>query len=451
MKGFASFCLLLSVSTLTYAKDFYIDPVHGTPNGNGSKAAPWPSLNWVLEKKLVEFYSWDKLPFKEGKSQLKKANSGVVKGGDTLFLMPGNYGAFDVSNFYLKMPLTIRSMTKNLAKFHQIKVTGGSNLVFDGIMIEPDGLLKKPKRLFSAIAHNWQGPVNNISLMNSSLSSFQRLPQFTKEQWQNGVVDGIYSDASHSVYRNNKLINTGFSITIGADHIEVSKNLISYFSGDGIRALGDYGLYDGNIIKNSIDLKNGNHDDGIQSWSRNGKPVTGVILRNNLIINYEDPAQPLKGPLQGIGLFDGFYDDWVIENNVVIVNQWHGITLTGFRNCKLVNNTVLDLEMSGPKPWIMLRDHKNGQKSEKCLVRNNLATGFKNLNNRGVIADHNFVDPAPNWMFKDFFALDLRLKPNAPVVDAGIAKDAPNRDILGNLRGPKDFYDIGAYEYQETP
>ena len=46
-----------------------------------------------------------------------------------------------------------------------------------------------------------------------------------------------------------------------------------------------------------------------------------MVLRGNTIINYEDPGQPHRGTLQGIGCFDGMFVDWVIENNVVIVDH----------------------------------------------------------------------------------------------------------------------------------
>ena len=57
--------------------------------------------------------------------------------------------------------------------------------------------------------------------------------------------------------------------------------------------------------------------------------VVGLVLRGNTIINYEDPDQPHRGTLQGIGCFDGMFVDWIIENNVIIVDHYHGITLSG--------------------------------------------------------------------------------------------------------------------------
>lgn len=42
-------------------------------------------------------------------------------------------------------------------------------------------------------------------------------------------------------------------------------------------------------------------------------------------------------------MFDGWYDDFVVENNLIITNTYHGIAFYGARNCKIVNNTVVSL------------------------------------------------------------------------------------------------------------
>ena len=53
--------------------------------------------------------------------------------------------------------------------------------------------------------------------------------------------------------------------------------------------------------------------------------------------------------------------DWVIENNVVIVDHWHGITLGGARNCRIVNNTVIDPKSFDPRSFVDI-------KADVCIV-----------------------------------------------------------------------------------
>ena len=149
-------------------------------------------------------------------------------------------------------------------------------------------------------------------------------------------------------------MNFGISVT-GASNV-VERNVIENFSGDGLRGLGDYGVFEFNTVKNCYDV-NANHDDGFQSWSVGPGGVgtgvvRGIVLRGNRILNYEDPNQPHRGTLQGIGCFDGFFEDWIIENNEILTDHWHGITLSGARNCRIVNNTVVDLNTTSPGPAV---------------------------------------------------------------------------------------------------
>ena len=140
--------------------------------------------------------------------------------------------------------------------------------------------------------------------------------------------------------------------------------------------------------------------------------MRGIVLRGNTIINFENPAQPLKGTLQGIGCFDGFFVDWVVENNVVITNHWHGISLYGVRNSRVVNNTVIDNNSASPgPPWIMVTAHKDGRQSDGVVVRNNLATDY-DVTGTNITQDHNTTLTASNLatFFVNPATFDLHLK-----------------------------------------
>ena len=93
----------------------------------------------------------------------------------------------------------------------------------------------------------------------------------------------------------------------------IQENLVDGFSADGLRGLGDDGLFEYNRVQNSYveDPPDPNHDDGFQSWSvgpggvGTGE-VRGVVLRGNVFINHVNPAHPLRTSMQAIGCFDGF-------------------------------------------------------------------------------------------------------------------------------------------------
>src|SRR4051812_41600808 len=115
--------------------------------------------------------------------------------------------------------------------------------------------------------------------------------------------------------------------------------------------------------------------------------------------------------MQGIGCFDGTFVDWVVENNIIITDHWHVITLLGARNCRIVNNTVIDPNTTSPgPPWISIDAHKDGTPPSGCVVRNNLTTDL-NLATTGVTQDHNIKMMALGAFFVDAAAFDLHLAP----------------------------------------
>jgi parallel beta-helix repeat protein len=251
--------------------------------------------------------------------------------------------------------------------------------------------------------------------------------------------------------RNCVFRNVDFGISVSAADSLIEGNIVENFAGDGMRGLGDNTTFQYNTIKNCYDV-NRNHDDGFQSWSRGengrvgGGEVRGIVLRGNTIINFENPQQPHRGTLQGIGCFDGMFVDWVVENNVVITDHFHGITLSGARNCRIINNTVIDRREGGPgPPWIRIGNHKNGTPSTGCVVRNNLTSSLSV--NDGVQVDHNLIVKDPKALFVDVSAFDLRPRSGSETIDAGSSELAPSSDAARTCRPQGWGIDVGAYEF----
>ena len=199
--------------------------------------------------------------------------------------------------------------------------------------------------------------------------------------WAEQPGTAMSSRAPGTQFLRNRIRNVTHGISIAHDspNARVAGNVIDGFSRDGLRGIGEYGVFEGNTVMNAYDVDD-HHDDFFQSWSvgEDGSPGTGVIrgvvLRGNLFIGFTDPDRPFAGAAQGIGCFDGFYEGWIVENNVILVNHWHGITFLGARDVRIVNNTVLDVqrgERPGP-PWIDVSSHKDGTPSEDIVIRNNL-------------------------------------------------------------------------------
>ncbi len=58
------------------AREFYVDPVNGSPTGDGSASRPWRTIQEVFDAGRVESQQWDKLPYTP-QSKLVVRNAGA--------------------------------------------------------------------------------------------------------------------------------------------------------------------------------------------------------------------------------------------------------------------------------------------------------------------------------------------------------------------------------------
>lgn len=457
LRAVAALLAVSSLSSSAFAKDFYVDPAKGAKTGDGSAEKPWRTLEEVFADKLVESQQWESYPYAEGKKLVVKNAGAPVKAGDTIYLLDGYHGAPTIAGYYNDQVITIAAAPNAKPRFGKLALTSGKNFKIVGLSISPSFLPAWSTGAMLAVeAGGGQGPISDVVVESCFLEALPDASAWTKEDWDTKSPNGISVRGARVTVRKNHLHNVNFGISLGGEAVDglVEGNLVDTFSGDGMRGLGDRAVFQGNVVKNALQV-NDNHSDGFQSWSVGADKkvgtgeVTGIVLRGNLFLNKEKNDLPFAAGMQGIGCFDGTYVDFVIENNVVISDTYHGIALYGSRNARIVNNTVLRRDATQkPVPWVGIFDHKNGTKPTNALVRNNL-TGALNLVATGVTEDHNAKIKDADWaaLFVDPAKLDFRLKPGSPLaIDAGSADKAPPTDFDGIPRPQGAGFDIGAFE-----
>ncbi len=433
------------------AAELYVDPVHGSPAGDGSADRPWRTIQEVLDAGLVESQQWDKLPYSE-QSRLVVRNAGApVRAGDTIWLRSGFHGELLIDRHYNFGHITVAAEEGHTPCLSALHIRSSSHWTIRGLSVSAEfGETYQRRTLVHLESHSWRGPVHDIVVEDCAIRSVADTSAWTADDWNRLACNGLQVDGARMTIRDNRLLNVNFGISVTASDSLIAGNLVEDFAGDGLRGLGNHCTFEYNVVKNCYKV-NTNHDDGFQSWSTGpggvgSGEVVGVVLRGNTIINYDDPNQPHRGTLQGIGCFDGTFVDWIVENNVVITDHWHGITLLGARNCLVVNNTVLDRNDTRPgPPWIRVANHKNGTAPVDCVVRNNLATAFSNA--AAVLLENNLRIEDPATLFVDADHFDLHLLPGAPAIDAGSSLDAPKLDRDRIPRPQGNGIDIGAYEW----
>lgn len=308
--------------------------------------------------------------------------------GDTILLGDGSYGDLIISGRDHDAAVIIVPAAGSSAVFSSVRIDNSRNWTLRRLVVSP----RFASGADGKIALHLSG--RNLSIVDSAINYSDDISNWTPAEWVAQTGNGIVASGSYLTIKNNVISNVDHGVIVSAPDSLISENQVVNFRGDGIRGLADRAVYEYNLVKEAYDVDN-NHDDGFQSWS-NGAAGVGsgevrdVTLRGNAFISHEDSGRPHVGALQGIGLFDGMFVNWRIENNLVVTNHWHGISVYGARNCTVVNNTVIDTDLSDPgPPWIMITDHKNGKASIGSVVRNNLTTGIRV--GKEATEDHNIV------------------------------------------------------------
>lgn len=425
--------LVLSLILLQYkdlfAVNYYVDPVNGDKADDGSIAYPWRTLAEVF------------------------AEHHTFEAGDTIFLLSGHHESVIVNGMNAGY-VTILPLEGHQPTLKKVTFSNANKWELFGVTISPETAPSYSRSTLITI----NSSASEIIIDSCYVYSVEDNTPWSAADWVNNACSGANISGDNNIIRNSHFLNMdhGIFVEVEGQNNLVKNNIIENFAGDGLRGIGNYNTFEYNTVKNCYNVDD-NHDDGFQSYSRgpDSTPgegtVYGIVLRGNTIINYTDPNQPLRGVLQGIGCFDGMFEDWIVENNVVITNHWHGITLLGARNCKIINNTVVDRNDQTPgPPWIKIGKHSDGTLSTGNLIRNNLTTSMSNDDDIGTV-DFNIIVGNYDDFFVDYANFDLRLKEGCPAIDAGSDEYAPLIDIEGNTRPQGAGFDVGAYEYPSGP
>ncbi len=359
----------------------HLDPVSGTLAGDGSAADPWPGLDEVIAEGLMA----------------------QVEPGDTLVLHDGLHGNVSLSGDNADF-ITIIAAPGEQPQLERLVIREGSRWLVRGLTISP-----------SFGTEPYDG--NIVSLGESGESSelimedcfvYNELDSsgWSAQQWMdinNGVLLGRHG--TNLTLRNTHVLNTRFGVSLTSYDSLCQGNLISNFSGDGIRVTRDGITVSDNVIKNAYVSDadgDGNHDDAIQCFLFNvgTGTVRDVTIRGNIIINREDDAQPWQNTLQAIGFFDGPLVDFLVEDNVILTIHWHGVSLYDAQNSTIRNNVCYTRWADDPKPWVMLGEKQD--LADGNTVTGNYAHSFNFDADPNVIASDN--EPVTAAIFDARFA-----------------------------------------------
>jgi len=485
------FILLLVVSSVSDAKIHYLDPVNGSSSGDGTLANPYGSLESVFAGGLIESRIWT-VPYDESTSVLEDQNLGApIKPGDTLRLLDGYHGSITVRGYYNTDYITVEAVNKHKAQLRNIITLAASKWIFKDLAISPsfdpsyDPLAPRPshphltnllQNIVYLQSHAYQGPSNDIKVIGNHIFSVEDASGWSASDWVQRASSGIFDRMDHtSELSDNIITNITYGIRVTTDGALVKNNHITNFSIDGFNGNGDNAIYEYNFVANGFDVDEF-HKDAFQCFTGPDNPtIDNVIIRGNQFINDVDHPNPsLKSNFQGIGCFYGMLNNFLIDNNLIVVDDPHGISLYGADRAVISNNTVVDADPQTPTtPAIrIVPRQQDGLHGDNNLVYDNIGlmgntfsefpgANTDYINNIFPITSfwltafqgYNIDINTPNFLYDDLFINsangNYRLKTNSPAVDAGSATLAvPMIDIEKQVRDIQS--DLGAYEYRNS-
>lgn len=443
---------------------YYADPVYGSMSNDGSLGSPWGSLEDIFD------------------------NNTTFSAGDVIILQDGNHGDPLITGANTG---TVSIIAASGASPYAGKIIfqNASNWSLSGLIVSPEtanGTYTNGSPLIDI-----RTTADHILITNCVVYSTFDSSSWSSNDWNTKSSKGIFIQGEDCIVEDNEVFNisNGIIMTYEATRSEVNYNNIYNFKGDGMRVLGNYQKAQYNTIYdcyNSDSL----HNDGIQcyspewdNWSPGDPPqytLTGSEIRGNYILNFtrdpsiysskeEEMQLGLLGPIQGIVCLRGVFKEWVIENNIIIIDNYNGIVLNGGLDCIIRHNSVIehpddlkfysedgkdavpklltqDLKINHDNDW--QTPHVLAAYAENTLVANNLGAIIKDNSENtqeptiqvGNLESSDFAN-----LLLDYANFDARLKLNSAALDIGDSQYASLIDWEEESRDD-GYPDVGADE-----
>jgi Right handed beta helix region len=420
-------------------KIWYVDPVNGkTPadGGNGSKAAPWNSLQGVISsvkqpgysRPLLSTVPYDHYPHPnaEGKRIYADGPSNDparVQPGDEILLMSGQYGAVNIGVY--------GTLMTNPA-FVTIAAAPGQTPVLAGLVMSATNMWRFQHLAVQSLGKDRavvvkdQGPslpTSDIIFESTVIGAPEDVNGWTQADW---IAKSHYSGFSALSspdglstkcvsFTGGKIYGARYAVSLFSHNSVFSHNTIDHFGDDAL----DYGanglIIADNYVHDNLDVGDGNHPDCMQGYlgpinrataPKNPKGVSytaysNVTIERNRCIRQTDPNIKFPLGMQGIDAFDSDWTNLVVANNVVVTSACWGIGYASVHGGKIINNTVLDdgsnVGTKNPagkvvcQPWIGVGDTTHeGLSSNDVIVRNNIGVAYRMEKVSPIVTmDHN--------------------------------------------------------------
>lgn len=414
--------LVMACTVPGLAASYYVAPLGAKPgcaSPDGSLKCPWPTLGGAL------------------------ANLKVV-GGDTILLMDGNHGHVRTNRAF-DTEVIVQSQNNSNAHLNSIHFSDlAQHITLKNLKIWRTDADEK-----AYMVRSYTG-ASNLTFENLDIRSRPDTDaqlDWAAARWTAVAGVGMELRGKNYVVRNCRVSAVHVGIFAVGSGALIENNVVMDFTGDGIKSGGSNSIFRSNLVKNRFKVS-ATHADGFQAYAPT--VLTNLTLENNIILEWTyAKSHPLRGSLQGIGMFNGYYDNVLIQNNVIATRHYHGITVQGTRHSKILNNTVVNIDGIVDKaPWIRIVGKTSTLPSQDVIVANNVAMQFHGSTDaaNNVLFTDNSVILYPAKVMTDLATFNYVPKADSGFIDTGNVTYAPKTDINGTARPQAKGPDRGAFE-----
>jgi hypothetical protein len=329
-----------------------------------------------------------------------------------LYLRDGAYGPLRFDGFRPPGKVTLRAVNRRKARVQQVLLQNASDITIDQLALWDDPS-DREKQWTALVCYQAN---QRFHVLDCDFRGHPDTDYFAwdKVKWANAGGTGSNDSVDGSI-KGCLVTGTGWGFQAGGN-VVIEGNKIKGFANDGLRAFGGAKVRN-NYVADNV-LVNDNHNDMLQSFNLGGAPYEGMEIIGNTLVSWTGPADhPLRADgvqCQGIGFFDGFWNNLTMRDNLVVTDHWHGISVYGATNSVIENNMALnifgkDAPHTG-RPWIQLLPHKDGRPSDNVIFRGNKAFSVSShpKNSRITQSGNVTLTPAETQALLDLHAARIR-------------------------------------------
>jgi hypothetical protein len=329
-----------------------------------------------------------------------------------IYLRDGAYGPLRFDGFRPPGKITLRSVNWRKARVQQVLLQNASDITLDGLAMWDDPADRQ--KMWTALVP--QGDNSRFHVLDCEFRGHPDVDYFAwdKAKWAAAGGTGGNDSVDGSI-RNCLVTGVGWGFQVGGN-VVMEGNKLKGFCNDAYRAFGGAKVR-GNYAADNFQVS-ANHNDLLQSFNLGGTPYEGMEIVGNTFVSWTGPTvHPLRAEsimCEGISFFDGFWNNLVIRDNLIVTDHWHGISVYGATNSVIEGNLVLNVfGKDAPhlgRPWIQLLPHKDGRPSDNVILRNNraFAISIDPKNTRITQSGNVILTPAETQALLDANAARIR-------------------------------------------